>query len=264
MIAGTSRPRRGGANSRARSSPCPARPAIGGAAPEGSHPVEAPIADGFRNVRRADGGRIGEVGDRARDLEDAVVRTRRQRQPCHRLREERGARGVGRAVRFDFARAEARIGLALPLDSAARGRASPARGRPRERPSEIGTLRVSCACGELLRRHRGNLDAEVDPVEQRPGHAAAIAGDAIRRAMAASALVPEPAAGARVHRGDELELRGESALPRRARDVDDARLQRLAQRVEHATVPFGQLVEEQHAVMGERDLARVADRCRRR
>ena len=35
----------------------------------------------------------------------------------------------------------------------------------------------------------------------------------------------------------------------------DAGLERLAQHLEHAPIPFRQLVEEQHAVMRERDLA---------
>ena len=66
---------------------------------------------------------------------------------------------------------------------------------------------------------------------------------------------PQPAARAGIHRGDQLELRRERALPRGARDVDDAGLERLAQRLEHAAVPLRQFVEEQHAVMRERDFA---------
>ena len=41
-----------------------------------------------------------------------------------------------------------------------------------------------------------------------------------------------------------------------ARDRDLAGLERLAQRVERLRLEFRQLVEEQHAVMGERDFAR--------
>ena len=41
-----------------------------------------------------------------------------------------------------------------------------------------------------------------------------------------------------------------------ARDRHLAGLQRLAQRIEHLRLEFRQLVEEQHAVMGERHLAR--------
>ena len=38
-------------------------------------------------------------------------------------------------------------------------------------------------------------------------------------------------------------------------DRDLAILERLAQRIEHARVELGQFVEEQHAIVGERDLA---------
>ena len=42
----------------------------------------------------------------------------------------------------------------------------------------------------------------------------------------------------------------------RARDGDLADLERLAQRVERLRLEFRQLVEKEHAVMRERDLAR--------
>jgi hypothetical protein len=40
-----------------------------------------------------------------------------------------------------------------------------------------------------------------------------------------------------------------------AGDLDLAGLERLAQRIEHRALEFGQFVEEQHAEMGEADLA---------
>ena len=48
---------------------------------------------------------------------------------------------------------------------------------------------------------------------------------------------------------------GKCRLPRRARDEDDARLERFAQHFDHAPIPFRQFVEEQHAVMRERYFA---------
>jgi hypothetical protein len=41
----------------------------------------------------------------------------------------------------------------------------------------------------------------------------------------------------------------------RAGDADVAGFERLAQRLQHAPLEFGQLVEEQHAVVGQRDIA---------
>ena len=48
----------------------------------------------------------------------------------------------------------------------------------------------------------------------------------------------------RIHRGDELEFRGELGLARGARDADAARFERLAQHFEHSPVELGELVQE--------------------
>ena len=64
------------------------------------------------------------------------------------------------------------------------------------------------------------------------------------------------AAAARVHRRDQLDPRREGDVGVGAGDADLAGLERLAQRIEHRALEFGQLVEEQHAEMGEADLAR--------
>ena len=65
-------------------------------------------------------------------------------------------------------------------------------------------------------------------------------------------LVP---ARTRVHRRHEQEVGGERHAAGRARDVDDAVLERLAQDVERAALEFRHLVEQQHAVMRQADLA---------
>ena len=72
---------------------------------------------------------------------------------------------------------------------------------------------------------------------------------------ASAAGVAQIAAWAGIHRRDELEAGRKRRLARRARDMDAARFDRLAQHFEHPAVPFRQLVEEQHAVMGQRDFA---------
>ena len=106
---------------------------------------------------------------------------------------------------------------------------------------------------ERFRRDRGHADGEIDAVEQRTRHAPAIARDAVRRAVAASAGVAEPPAGTGIHRGDELELRRERGLPRRAGDVDDAGLERFAQRLENAPLPLRQFVEKKNSLVGQRN-----------
>ena len=55
---------------------------------------------------------------------------------------------------------------------------------------------------------------------------------------------------------DELHARGKRDVRIGARDADIAGLERLAQRVERLTGEFREFVEEQDAVMRERDFAR--------
>ena len=105
---------------------------------------------------------------------------------------------------------------------------------------------------------------EVDAVEQRPGDLGLIVGGAARRAAAGERRIAEMAAAARVHRRDQLHPRRKGDVGVGAGDVDLAGLERLAQRIEHRALEFGQFVEEQHAEMGEADLARAAPGGRRR
>ena len=109
---------------------------------------------------------------------------------------------------------------------------------------------------QVARRHRRHLDAEVDAVEQRAGDARLVVGCAARAARAAVARLAGHAAAARVHRRDQLDARRIGDAVVGARDHAFAGLERLAQRIEHLRRELRKLVEEQHAVMGERDLAR--------
>ncbi len=72
------------------------------------------------------------------------------------------------------------------------------------------------------------------------------------------------AAAAGIHRRDKLKARGIDDAVIGAGDGDFAGLERLAQAVEHLRLKFRQFVEEQHALMGERNLARPGMRRRRR
>ena len=62
-------------------------------------------------------------------------------------------------------------------------------------------------------------------------------------------------ATARVHRRDQLHPRRKGDVGVGPRDADHPRLQRLAQRIEHAALEFRKFVEEQHAEMRKADLA---------
>jgi hypothetical protein len=126
-----------------------------------------------------------------------------------------------------------------------------ARRRPAPRPRRAFGRRRQDEVGGGDRRH---LDMEVDAVEQRPRDLGLIIGGAARRARAGERRIAEMAAAARVHRRDQLDPRrkvtwvgaGDADLPVSS-----------GWRSESSTaLEFGKLVEEQHAEMGEADLAR--------
>lgn len=192
-----------------------------------------------------------EVRDRPRDLQHAVVRARRPAEPLARVTQQRLARAVRAAERIGLAARQHVVGLALPRELPL-ARERDARGHGFARFA--GGRRP---LGQLGGRERGNLDLDVDPVEERPGQLAQIARGDVGRAAAAAARVAAPAARARIHRGDQLARRRKIRLQRGARDRDAAGLERLAQRLEHVPVEFRQFVEEQHAQVCERDLARL-------
>ncbi len=86
----------------------------------------------------------------------------------------------------------------------------------------------------------------------------------VRPAPAGKAWIAGPAAAARVHRRHQHEARRIGDAVVGARDRDLAGLQRLAQRVERLRLELRKFVEEQHAVMGERNLAGPGAQARRR
>ena len=116
-------------------------------------------------------------------------------------------------------------------------------------------LRRRLAVGQrhqLRRRDRRHLDLQVDAVEQRAGQPRLVTRDRVGRAAAGPAgggEGAEKAAGARVHRRDQLEARRERRLARGTRNGDAAVLQRLAQRLQCGARKLRQFVEEQHAAV---------------
>ena len=96
------------------------------------------------------------------------------------------------------------------------------------------------------------MDEQVDAVEQRPAQASPVAGS-VR--VVAAAAVAGARAGTRVARSDEHDRRGEPDRALTARDADAAALERLPERLERRPRELGELVEEQHPAVRERDLA---------
>ena len=197
--------------------------------------------------------RAGEIGDRPTDTENPRIAARGQPHRLRRLREQLATRSIGRRDGIEYGAIRLGIGphgmipIALDLNRARRGDTRSDRRRP-------------FACGrhhQIGRRHRPDLDVQVDPVEQRPRHLCLIIRSAARRACAGKARIPQMSASARVHRGDQLDAGWKRDVRIGACDADRPGLERLAQRIEHRALKFRELVEEQHAEMREADLARL-------
>ena len=101
-------------------------------------------------------------------------------------------------------------------------------------------------------------EPEVEPIEQRRRQP-----PQVPRALhvGAAAVGLDPTTRARVAARDQQEVGRELGGARRPADPHDAFFERLAQRVEHDGRELGQLVEEERAVMRERDLARAGARA---
>ena len=220
--------------------------------------VQSAVLDGFGDVR--DGQMFGsfQVGDGARDLEDAIVGAGGETLLCMARSSRRSAVGTEFAVVAD-----------LPRASSARWRRSSRRtawkrsaGRSR---AAMTRLRISaepsggCAAAQLLILHGRNLDVDVDAVEQRPGDLRDVALDHRRRAHALARLVVEIAARTRIHGGDEHEAGGKAERHGGARDGDRVVFQRLAHHLQHVARKLGQLVQKEDAVVGQADLAGAGD-----
>ena len=213
-----------------------------------AHAGLPPVLNGFGEMRWGDVVAAGQIGHAARQLEHAVIGACRQIQSGDRLLEQRFPGGIRSAELFDFLCAEPGIGLALPRHLTCTRRLHAV---------AYDVAGLTCAgLHQFVLRQRGHVDLDVDAVEQRPGNACAVARDLVRRVAAGLGRVTEIAAGTGVHRCDQLEAGGEIGLPRRTRNRDAAGLQRLAQHFQHLPRKLRQFVEEQHAVVRQRDFAR--------
>lgn len=191
----------------------------------------------------------GQIGDGAGDAQDAVHGTRRKLQQVDGVLEHRLVIGCESADRIRLRLVEVGVEPArapqLCIAGAHDARADDVAG--------FAGRRVGSQFGG---RQARDFQMQVDAFQQRPGDLAAVSLDRFGMAAAAARGIARPAARTGIHRGHQLEARREFALPRRARDGDDAGLQRFAQDFQRAAIPFGQFVEKEDAVVRQRDLAR--------
>ena len=104
-----------------------------------------------------------------------------------------------------------------------------------------------------LPHHR---QVHVEAVDERTRYAGLVAPYRFGQAPAALRAVAEVAAGAGVHRRDELETGRKLRLAGGAHDGDAPGLERFAQHVQDRTAELRELVQKEQAMVGERDLAR--------
>src|SRR5207245_6063445 len=115
------------------------------------------------------------------------------------------------------------------------------------------TGRAVGAGRQFLKRHARHFDVQIDAVEQRAADAADIALDLHRVALAGPARIAEVTARTRIHGRHQDKAGRESRGRKRAGNRDLAFLQWLAEHFEAAAIELRQLVEKEHAVVGEAD-----------
>lgn len=157
---------------------------------------EAPVLDGLGDVRCPNLGAVGEIGNGSCNLENAMPGSRRKIELGGGLFEQLAAGVVRGTCGIDLGCAQAGIRLLLSRRLAC--------------PGGIDTLAYAgraftvCLADQVIRRQRRHFDEQVDAVEEGAGELAAITGDLVRRATALSVRCAVMAAGAGIHRGNQL------------------------------------------------------------
>src|SRR5687768_783757 len=192
--------------------------------------------------------RAGEIGDRARDAQHAVVGAGGQAEPLDGGAQQPFAHGIDAAVLTQLAR----FHLAVVATGASGPEAVhlPLAGR-KYTLAQHGAALAAALVGQSCGRERGHLDVQVDAIEQWPRHTADVALDLGRATDAAPRPGPEMAAWTRIHRRDEHDARGVRQRDARAANDDPAILEWLAKRFQRVAPELRQLIEEQHAGMRE-------------
>ena len=111
--------------------------------------------------------------------------------------------------------------------------------------------------GHLVLLEAGDLDVDVDAVEEGAGNALQVLFDLSVVTRTRAQGVAEVAAGAGVHGGDHHELSGVGERRRDAGDGDLTVFERLAEHFEDVPAELGELVEEEDAIVRLRDFTRT-------
>lgn len=212
------------------------------------------IGNRLRQMNAADDRGLVQIGQRAGDLEDAVVAAGGEAHLFRGVAQELEAAGIGFGDLFDERHRGARIarhpahaetGETVDLQGAGAGDAA----------GDGGARFSGHRADEVRGGDSGHVDADIDAVHQRAGDAGLVVAHAARAAGALAAGFARHAAAAGVHGGDELDGGGVADAMIGTRDDACTGFKRLAQRIERLRREFRQFVEEKHTIVGERGLA---------
>ena len=193
------------------------------------------------------------------------------------MRATRAMRSSARAenCRFALASASSRIALrrarntcriALPGISALHESDGPAKrdccalARDEDALANVRRALAAFVADHVVEGNARDLDLQIDAVEQRPGEFADVLRHCSVVAAAFGAARSAIAARARIHRGDELKARRIRKRSGGARDRDAMPSSNgWRMHLDRAARELGEFVEEKHAVMRERDFARLRE-----
>src|SRR5271157_4212790 len=219
--------------------------------------VEGPILDGLGEVGYGEVLDAFEVGDGTRDFEDAVVGAGGESLLLHGALEEALGVGAQLAVGANLAGGHLRVGVdllaefskSLPLAFAG----------SKHTGANLGRALDGRRAAQFLIFNGRDFDVNVDAVEKRAGDLGHVTLNHGRGALALAGLVVEEAAGAGIHGRGEHKARGEANRHGGAGDGDGVVFQGLAQDLEDVAGKLRKLVEEEQAVVSQRDLAGSGD-----
>src|SRR5260370_1144119 len=175
--------------------------------------IERAVLNRFGKVACFEAGRLIEIGDGARDFQDAVVCARGEAHARNGIFQHFLAL-VGDGAEFpDQFRRHLRVGedFLLARESVSLALA----GSQHALSHRGGVFRGGCSA-ELLVLHSGHFDVDIDAVDQGPGNFRNVALNLRWRAVALARRVAEKSAGTRIHRRGKHESRREGHRSRRA------------------------------------------------
>ena len=197
----------------------------------------------FRDMRFRNPVGIGQIRHRSRNPEYSMAGPRGKREPAGRHPEKVHRPGTDPDPPGETARGQPGI------QAAAGYLTLPGRSHPQANGgagfAPIGIVR------QEFRSRPCHFDAQVDAIQERTRNAGAVPPDLLGRASARPHGIAEVTAGAGIHGGHQLELRGPEHPSRHPGYGDGAIFQGFSQPFQNATVELGQLVQEQNAAMSQ-------------